>query len=537
MSLNLHQRPALEAGDPDRFAIRLEFVRNLDPGFAAPEEDLSWGRAQIWAGGVNLCEHVDRAEVRKSVEWYLLPLLEWFAESWDPLFHEQRPPVANAGESAWQSLAETNRPDRFERPDGWDSAADEAHTSWTSRHCLRAPRSGGLFPDVVVRRWRDEVELSWGESLQAGAPDGFRFLSASGFARLDPGAVAKPLYDVLHGAAGALLEEQRNSARLQSLSASVRNLADPHRQEVRTALIAGLGSLASTCLARWQRLRQKLDEDCPAFGDAIRDWFEPTGADPLYVAGTCEAAVMFGSASPTLTDGDVLEIATRLVRSSARKSPAAWARVARDPQPLRVGESPWIEGYRLAQEWRERARVGQLRGGAVDIEGHVEKLGVAVEDIELDDAGTAGLAVQPERGAPQIFINRRNPRCEFPSGRRFMIAHELCHLLNDRAYGRNLALISGPWAPRELEQRANAFAAALLMPPEELKGIRDQAEVGFDTLLALARRLRVSTNALAHHLANCGLIGGATRDVLLAQLVNRQDAGLRKRVQRKHSRT
>ena len=81
MSLKLHQRPALEAGDPNQFAVRMEFVQNLDSGFATPEEDLSWGRLQIWVAGRNLCEHVDRSEVRKAVEWYLLPTLEWLAES------------------------------------------------------------------------------------------------------------------------------------------------------------------------------------------------------------------------------------------------------------------------------------------------------------------------------------------------------------------------------------------------------------------------------------------------------------------------
>src|SRR5437879_1829646 len=64
VSLKLHQRPALEAGDPDQFSMRMEFVPNLDSGFATPEEDLSWGRLQIWVAGRNLCEHVDRSEVQ-----------------------------------------------------------------------------------------------------------------------------------------------------------------------------------------------------------------------------------------------------------------------------------------------------------------------------------------------------------------------------------------------------------------------------------------------------------------------------------------
>ncbi len=539
MSLKLHQRPALEAGDPNQFAVRTEFIPNLDPGFATPEEDLSWGRLQIWVGGRNLCEHVDRSEVRKAVEWYLLPTLEWLVESWDLLLHEQRPPVSNSGQTAWQSLSETNRPERFERPDGWDTTADEAHTLWTSHHCLRVSRSGGLFPDVVIRRWRDEVELSWGESPQPGAPDGFRFLHGSGTARVSPEKVADPLYDLLRSAADALAEEHPQSTRFLTFRQHVGALADAGRQQTRTALLAGLGSSPRAWLPRWQHLRETLEDHCSAFKDSIKAWFEPDETSPLYVAGSCEAAVMFGSASPALTEEDVFEIATHLVRSYGSKPSAAWTGLAGEPQPLRVGESPWTDGYRLAQEWRAKARIRHLRDGAVDIEEHLERLGVVFGDIELQDAATAGLAVQPEPGAPHIFINRRNPRCEFPSGKRFMLAHELCHLLHDRAHGRNLALISGPWAPRELEQRANAFAAALLMPSELLKrGLQDGSELDFDGLLALAKRLHVSTDALAHHLENCGLISEATRDLLLAQLVNRQDAGSgAKRTQRKQSKS
>ncbi len=85
-------------------------------------------------------------------------------------------------------------------------------------------------------------------------------------------------------------------------------------------------------------------------------------------------------------------------------------------------------------------------------------------------------------------------------------------------------MISGPWAPQELEKRANAFAAALLMPPDLLqKGLEEEKVLEYSTLLAFAKRLRVSTDALAHHLENCGLITEENRDVLLDQLANRQE--------------
>lgn len=522
MSLKLHQRPALEAGDPNQFAVRMEFVQNLDSGFATPEEDLSWGRLQIWVAGRNLCEHVDRSEVRKAVEWYLLPTLEWLAESWDFLLHEQRPPVSNAGETAWQSLAETNRPERFERAGNWDMIADEAHTLWTSHHCLRTSRFGGLFPDVVIRRLRDEVEFSWGEAPQVGAPDGFRFLHGSGTTRVTPDAVVKPLFDVLRQAVEALAEELPQSNRLLTLREQVARIANADRQANRTAILAGLGAAPGDWLRRWQELRLKLESKCSGYKEAIKQWFEPEAGNLLCVAGSCEAAVMFGAASPTLTESDVLTIAAHLVKSAGKKSSPKWTALANEPQPLRAGESPWTDGYRLAQEWRARAGIRYKREGAVDVEEHLERLGVTCADIELDDAATAGLAVQPEPGAPHILVNRRNPRCKFPSGRRFILAHELCHLLHDRTHGRDLAMISGPWAPRDLEKRANAFAAALLMPPELLKkGLHSDDDLSFEGLLALAKRLHVSPDALAHHLANCGLISEATRDVLLAQLVNR----------------
>lgn len=527
LSLNLHQRPSVEAGNPDQFAIRIEFVENLDPGFATPEEDLSWGRLQIWADGQNLCEYVDRSEVRKAVEWYLLPTLEWLAEVWDFLLHEQRPPVSNSGETAWQSLAETNRPERFDRAGEWDVTADESHTLWTLRHCLRTCRFGGLFPDIIIRRWQDEVEFSWGESAQVGAPPDFRFLHGYGTARVSPDNVSKALYDLLRQAVTALAEEAPQSQRLSALQDRVTKIASAERQQYRTALLAGIGARPEDWLKKWGSLRKRLEVECGSFHRSITRWFEPAVGNSLCVSGTCEAAVMFGSAAPTLTEGDVLAIATYLVKSSDKRPSSRWTSLAKDPQPLRPGTSPWTDGYRLAQLFAQKMPIRHKHNGSVDIEGHLEKLGVSVTDVELEDATISGLAIQPAQAAPQILVNRRDPRCEFPSGKRFTLAHELCHLLHDREQGRNLAMISGPWAPRDLEKRANAFAAALLMPPELLKkGVHIDEALAFESLVILAKRLEVSPDALAHHLKNCGLISEATRDILLSQLVNRPDSAI-----------
>lgn len=75
------------------------------------------------------------------------------------------------------------------------------------------------------------------------------------------------------------------------------------------------------------------------------------------------------------------------------------------------------------------------------------------------------MVVQLDNRAPLVLLNEncaRHADAEgkpMRSGIRFTLAHELCHLLIDRDSGSQLALVSGPWAPKAVEQRANAFAA------------------------------------------------------------------------------
>src|SRR5258708_957142 len=70
----------------------------------------SWGSFTIWTRGENLCAHVEQGEVVDSAHWYMLPLMEWLADNWDPLLHEERLPLRNAGVSAAESLSQTRMP-------------------------------------------------------------------------------------------------------------------------------------------------------------------------------------------------------------------------------------------------------------------------------------------------------------------------------------------------------------------------------------------------------------------------------------------
>ena len=88
---------------------------------------------------------------------------------------------------------------------------------------------------------------------------------------------------------------------------------------------------------------------------------------------------------------------------------------------------------------------------------------------------------------------------------RFTLAHELGHLLLDREHGNELAIATGPWAPVGIEQRANAFAAAFLMPTWLLKDALSAAEAPADnpeTIRAVSMTLRVSASSLIDRLYN-----------------------------------
>ena len=215
------------AGDTGVFALKLAFSSDPDEGRGIDSDSgSSWGSFQIWARGRNLCAHREEGEVIESVHWYLLPLLEWFARNWDPLFREERLPVENKGDTAWESLRETRFPpaaveDDEHKASEWESAWQ----AWRSRHSLLAASEGGLFPDIVFRRLRDKIELSWGPAATAGMPAHYRFTeSEKGVDYFPPLSVTEPLHDALLQAGTYLSELMPDSKRIGNLNRKLRGL-------------------------------------------------------------------------------------------------------------------------------------------------------------------------------------------------------------------------------------------------------------------------------------------------------------------------
>jgi len=499
------------AGARDGFGFKMAFHPDPDKAAGAlREQSLAWGSFEIWVNGQNLCSHLEEGASVGAVHWYLLPLMEWLVSNWDFLLHEERLPARNVGRDAWTSLFETAEPPpglADETADGWEAQWQ----SWWSRHCLLACRDGGLFPDVLIRRWQDLIELSWGPARIAGAPQHYRFEAGQGFARLAPDDVARALYDVLFHGGQHLLEQAPDCERFRRLVEDTKAIqrADSGR---RVALLAGLGTAPAEAEANWHQVESLFPRDLDR---QIREAVFGQTVEGLVIRGSCQAALMYGSVSPSIDAEDSALLAGKLIALFNPAGDPADLRPYIRAEPLEKSEErAWKQGYHLAEQLLDQLPWAISEGTWVDVERVFEALGIRVEEISLHDRAIRAVAIAGPHHQPAVLINLSH-EAPHAGRRRFTFAHELCHILHDRGYGASLALASGPWAPVDIEQRANAFAAMLLMPPQLLR--RAVKDLGGridspDIILTISQRLRTGFTATLEHLTNLNFIPELLRD-------------------------
>ena len=501
------------AGDTDVFAVKVGFMDDPDEGRAV-DTDLcvSWGAFQIWVHGTNLCAHLEEGETVESSHWYLLPFLEWIANSWDPLLHEERLPCTNNAADGWTALRRSAFPSPAldeEEEKTWEASWQQ----WWSRHAMAAASEGGIFPDVVFRRFRDLVEVSWGHCRPVGIPEHVTFLANGPEAvRLKPKDVAEPLYEVVKASADYLSRMSPVSSRVRDLNRAIRRVAT-RRVDRRLMWLAGAGQDNRSVQRGWNRAKRWFSELPPVQRSAL---LATPSSSPLVIDGSCHAALMYGSVAPTITKEDMLTLASTMIDlHSTNGESDALAAVCR-AVPLDTGDRPWAQGYELAQDVRDL--LGDTH--TLDVNAVLRQLGVEMVQIELADTSIRGVAFAGPHHRPGVAWNSSCPFNENPEGQRFTAAHELCHILFDRDIGRRLAVVSGRWAPLGIEQRANAFAAMFLMPAEVLKGVvlgLNEPIASASGVAAVSLRLRTGFAATLWHLHNLGFIDDFDRQRVQAE--------------------
>lgn len=279
--------------------------------------------------------------------------------------------------------------------------------------------------------------------------------------------------------------------------------------------LAGLGVDEKTVREGWRRAKRWLS-DLPGSEDAL---LRDSGRAPLVLEGSCHAALMFGCVAPDVRKSDALCLAETMVTLHTHTKVATELESKRQFLPVdELDAPPWYQGYAMAEDFHEDLGSDLASGDQVDIDGIVVGLGIRVEELSLTDETIRGVAIAGPEHAPCIAWNSNSVYNLHPWGRRFTLAHELCHLLHDWEAGRGLAIASGPWAPVGVEGRANSFAAMLLMPTllvqRAVASLRVPVET-HDGIYELAGRLGMGFQATLWHLRNLGFVDDHVRECLL----------------------
>lgn len=196
------------------------------------------------------------------------------------------------------------------------------------------------------------------------------------------------------------------------------------------------------------------------------------------------------------------------------------------------------QGYKVAEQ--ERRRLGLGSGPLPDPAELIAEQGIWVSSAHLPKSMSGLFMNHPSIGMA-ILVNA----ADTPARRRFSYAHEYAHALFDRDRVVNVTTTDN--SAERVEQRANAFAAAFLMPEdgvaEELRqlgkgqpsrseviefdvatggSIQGQAratprsqDIGFQDVAHLAHRFGVSYQAAAYRLKSLGYINQGELDELL----------------------
>jgi len=490
-------------GDPARFEIAVGWTEDREPRERRPAHGgWSTGELRLTVGNYVLTRHEFGDKNRETVRWYLLPVFEWVAKNWVSLLHEERfewrensaAPAATAVFFGLRRLIDSREVS--------GEAAYARVQDWWSRHALRAADSSALYPDVVIRRFIDEIEISWTARQPTHAPDGFRLALSPGAAILPIVDVAKPLWEMLAWAVSCPPKlDARDRGSIAALQRSIDGLAN-----------LTTGHLEAGYLPR--ELLRTIDvarADAGLADNSVRFTEAPA------VVKLDDAVLMFGGVNPDIGMTDARTLTALLASQRGGSDGDALSALVRTSIGAPLG-APFEEGYELAEELLDELGMPG-HATSVDIETIVERLGVSVIVKTLRTATIRGVAIAGEGYGPAILLNTASSYNSTSAGRRFTLAHELFHVLYDREHARRIAHTSGPWAAPSIEKRANAFAAMLLMPRASVhRAIADKA-IDASVLFDASNQMKVGPSALLEHLFNTGVIDEIQREELRASLI------------------
>ena len=232
------------------------------------------------------------------------------------------------------------------------------------------------------------------------------------------------------------------------------------------------------------------------------------------IAGALEVDMLSLLSSPGGNAGDEEEAAGAVARAVlAGVAARALIRMIRSSAPEDAGESFPIPTEELERKAGDLLQEAGMAQAPVPVDQVAQYLGIQVDEADLGEE-CSGMLVRDEESAV-IGVNVKHHEHR----KRFTIAHEIAHFvlhggeayIDEPPHIDFRAADSGSGTQQE-EKEANQFAAALLMPADQVRAA--VAEQPFDPtqddeLPNLAQRFKVSPQAMTTRLIHLGLISDA----------------------------
>jgi len=492
----IHKNDFSIFGTRESFEIAARWTKDSEPRSRLPQrEGWSAGDLRIIAGGQILTANTFNGKAKNHLSWYLAPVVEWLITNWTYLFHEERYnwPDKTGNPAAVATLS------AMERTIGSDDEEGQKEYSniqeWWRRHAFRASDSSAIYPDIVFRRIDDDIEISWHSRQPAYAPEGFALKLLPGYIRLPVASVAEPLWKFLKWATcSPEVEDQSDKEIISDFQSRLAQIKE-----------VPLSSLELIYINN--EVRRVYEKACTAV-----NWESDSRLlDTAPVITALDSSVlMFGGLNVQIGEKDAIELMKVLSSKRGGEEHPALTRLVMNPN-VNAWTLPYDEGYELAYDLRDDLGI-EADEIFVDIHGILKVLNIEITELKFETDSIRGIAIAGDGYSPAIIVNTNSFYNRNEAGKRFTLAHELCHILYDRTRARKISHVSGQWAPARTEKRANAFAVMFLASTTALRKSFTSAKD--DDIHALAEQVSLGTSALIEHLFNINLIGDTERELL-----------------------
>ena len=396
------------------------------PAGSSSADEATYGRVLAWLGEDLVWGEISTSGDVKPVKWSWIDFLEFLARSWSYITLESGYPLGlqpvwpsqihAAAENRWQSM-----------PDSRVREEEKFLLAFEETHNLACGVQGYFLPPLWVVREQGIVSLGSEKTT-----------------------IRRPVAEVIT----ALRElGDEISSRIRGLSDKQSRLAirawesrDKQDHRKLAEIVTGLTAADLEQITHGNSLEAAFE---------LEDIFQIT--EMLDLVGMTRGHLDMKQMADVVAKVKALpHLQTPELDSLSSEAEAALGEITT------VKRTPWDQGYELALLYRAKPGITD-NDGRVDPENLLAKLSVVVQDDCLGGDGLDAIACWGPHHGPAVLVNQ-NPHMNVSGARRATLAHELCHLLADRKDALPLGDVINGNVPLWIEQRANAFAAELMLP-------------------------------------------------------------------------